>query len=343
MAQSFPLPQILPMRNLTLTKLPIDFSVNSTTLSKLVWKKSSKISPASLTRSKCERRETRLDNFSELRSTWSLNNGQQLITDMVATSNTTTTTTTGGGDLIYISGIKPLSIAQMNPQTGELVEVAMTDSFQSAWRAYYPRIKLIRTPPGDRASVIVHEETANVVYKVDFDALEVEELDKEVLLGAGLVTKAKKAITKYFADQNNVYKIISGTGGSGGICVEYRLGSNQVGLQDFEANLELSLSLEGLEAENEKLKINQITQLNETSLLVAVYNGIKSTNSAELSHMDLKYLIIKHPARYIEFLQENILNISNYLNPYNMVKSNSYTLVWFCSLKNRFFNFKKKF
>lgn len=123
-------------------------------------------------------------------------------------------------EYVYVSGIKPLSVARLNVDTNELVEVDVGDLFKSAWRAYYPRVRLykVREEP---QSVLVYEETGDLLYMIDFDTFTVSSLDKSIIKGSGFINVAKKAINKYFADQNSLFKM---TPISGAMFASYRIG-----------------------------------------------------------------------------------------------------------------------
>lgn len=290
------------MRDLSLTRLDHDVTSRST-LSRLSWKRSHELPSTKIVRSTIDRAESRVDNFSELRSTWQLSKQQQLITDMVATSN--------NADYIYVCGIKPISLSRLNVDTNELIEIDLSDLFQSAWRMYYPRLKLLRLND-EPQSVLLYEETSDVLFKINFDTFEVSTIDKSVLKGSSLINTAKKAINKYFADQNNLFKTVPI---STSMFASYRLGSNLISLLDLAANLDVTLNLD---SDTRKVRISHLTPLSSNEILVTYYDGLKWNNGAEVRPKDLDYFIIRFPASFNSLSDDfgkqiELFNIDEYI------------------------------
>lgn len=265
-----------------LDKIEFDPSRQSS-LSRVTWKKQSlNIDSTKITRTKLDRCEARVDNFSELRSTWHLGSRQEIITDMTAS-----------GEFVYVSGIKPITVTRVHPDTNESIEIDVADLFQSAWRAYYPRLRLVRVPdqPG---CVLLHEETGNHLFKIDFDHLQIYSPERSVIFrGESLIGQAKKAIGKYFADQNSLHKVIQL---NSKLIASYQTGSNQISLHDLLGGVEAELSF-GV-GDDAKMRVSQVAPLSLTSALVSYYDAAKWTKSDDVRPKDLHHLMVVFPESF---------------------------------------------
>lgn len=256
-------------------------------VSRVSWKKLSDVNETKVTRARVDRSEARVDNFSELRSQWHqiAGNQQQIITDMLAS----------GEEFVYVCGIKPIAITRLNTNTNESISIDVSELFQSAWRAYYPRLRLARLPDNP-ASALLYEETGDLLFKIDFDSLQIHTPERSIVhRGAGLMTQAKKAIGKYFADQTSLYRVVPL---NSSILARFQSGSDQIVLNDLTAGLEVAVSLGSERDSDVRVRISQVTPLGADRLLVAFYNGARSTKSDDVGPQDLQYLVLAFPASF---------------------------------------------
>ena len=295
LAQPISLPAILPLQKFNLQSIDSNSLISLMTLE---WKMLSNINEDKIKTFKCEHRETRVNSFSELRSTWYFDNKQQIITDMLATKGSDC-------DLVYTSGIKPISVTQLNTKTDQATQIDLTEYFQSAWRMYFPRIKIfpIKNEPN---KVLLYEETTNHMKMIDFEAKQIfslESLPKEVnSQSKHILNTAKKTFSKYFVDQNQTFKIANLQNDT---YVSFRFNSDSLKFFNLKNNIELNFNL-NTNDEAFKLSITHVTPLSSNSVLIVGYNSNSISNSDTLKPSDLKYFVFVYPN-----FEDESLKISN--------------------------------
>jgi len=97
LAQQIDLPKILPSNDLILRNLKLSSTGSVHSIMNLSWNKLGKIKDAQISSYQCNQHEARVDSFSEMRSSWTLNQNQKLISDFLVVNQNET-------DLCYISG-----------------------------------------------------------------------------------------------------------------------------------------------------------------------------------------------------------------------------------------------
>lgn len=275
LAPPLKLPSILPAQNFILKK--IDLKLNSiASLQSLDWQS---LKEPKVEHFKLDRTEARVDSFTELRSSWSLSEKQKLISDMLVSKN----------DLVYICGVKPLNLIQLNTQTNEAIEIDLTDYFTSAWRTYYPRLKLLPLD-SDSNSILLYEETNNSLFKINFDKLDVSKPDKTLLKGLNLFDSARKTISKYFLDQNQTHKMLNLAKNK---FISWRFNSNQLAFVDLNKNLEINFNLDNFS--EGKLRVNNLVKIKNESLLICAYDSSQVQNVESLKAENFVYFILDYP------------------------------------------------
>ena len=353
LAKLFSLPAILPLHKFSLKQLETRTDSSAFGLISIMdlnWKKLASLNETQMNKFKCDRREARVESFSEMRSTWSLENKQQIITDMLTTKCEQT-----GHDLIYIAGIKPISVIQLDTETNDAKEVNLNSFFSSAWRMYFPRIKLLPVE-NDGNSVLVYEETTNELFKVDLNANEVLKLEKSLRESNShaqhLLNAAKKTFNKYFVDQTLTYKMVylendKSSSMNNLQFVSYRYNSNQLSFVNLKNNTEVNLNLNfenmiddlsDVIPKTFKLSVNHVTQLSSNSILVAAFDSNAVANSDNVKISDLRYFILFYP-NLDESLHSSDLNSLNkqfklYLVDKNILGSSDDLLLHQIQLKN---------
>ncbi len=291
MAKTIQMPGILKMQKIN-TKLleQNESSYSISSVMNLDWSKLGEIErETNINKFKVEKHESRVESFSELRTVWSLSNKQQIITDLLAVKNNQSS------DLIYMTGIKPLSVVQLNTSTNEAVELNLSNFFRFAWKLYFPRVKLFSIE-NNPYQVLLHEENSNELYKIDFGSFSLYKLEKNLNEASSspmhLVNRAKKTINKYFVDQSQSFKMFAN---NNDLFISYKFNTNNLAFDYLKENNEINLNLNNI-LDNMKLGINQVTQLNSNSVLLSGYDQNKIINSDDLSPKDLRYFIIKFPS-----------------------------------------------
>lgn len=281
LAQPANLPAILPLQKFSTDR--VNDGAKLVSLSRLEWKKLSPPSEDKLVTFKCERRETRVNSFSELRSTWTFDNKQQIVTDMLASKG-------AESDFVYISGIKPISVTQLDTKSDQAVQVDLSGYFTSAWRMYFPRIRLLPLR-NESSKVILYEETTNDLHLVDFAAKSVHVLESSPKEGDSMLGTAKKKLSKYFVDQNQTFRSFCVQNDT---IVSFRFNSNSLKFTSLKHKVELNFSLNADDAAF-KLSISHVTPLASNSILVVGYDASKTANSDQLKPSDLKYFVLNYP------------------------------------------------
>ena len=302
LAQPISLPAILPLQKFSLKRIQDDSLIS---LMNLEWKILNNVNDAQIKSFKCERRETRINSFSELRSTWNLtqDNKQQIITDMLTTKGNEC-------DFVYFSGIKPISLTQLNTKTDRATQFDLTEHFQSAWRMYFPRIKILPLK-NEPKKVLLYEETTNHLKMIDFETRQVFSLEskpKEVISQSKhILSTAKKTLSKYFVDQNQTFKILNLQNST---FVSFRFNSNSLKFFNLAQNIELNFNL-NTNDEAFKLSITHVTPLSSNSILIVGYDSNLITNSDTLKPNDLKYFVFNYPNFNDESLMISNQNIQS--------------------------------
>lgn len=291
MAKTIQMPGLLPMQKININLLEQnDMSYSISSIMNLDWSKLGQIEQeTNVNKFKVEKHESRVESFSELRSVWSLSNRQQIITDLLVVKNNQ------NSDLIYMTGIKPLSVVQLNTATNEAIELDLSNFFRFAWKLYFPRVKLLSIEQ-ESNKVLLFEENSNELYKIDFDSFTLYKLEKNLYEASSnalhLVNKAKKTINKYFVDQSQSNKMISN---NNDIFISYKSNTNNLVFDYLKENKSINLNLNNVLG-NLKLGISQVTPLNSNNVLLTGYDQNKILISDDLSPKDLKYFIIKFPS-----------------------------------------------
>jgi hypothetical protein len=323
LAPMIPLPSVFKTHDLKLTKLSTSNGVFSSVFD-LKWEKQAK--PEKIIEFKCDKQESRVELFTELRANWSLEEKQQIITDMIVNKNEQQNT-----DLVFVSGIKPMNVIQIDTQTNKAVEIGIGEYFSTAWRTYFPRLKLFPVNSNNASNeVLLYEETTNGLFKVDFKSGEVYKAGKELRQSASLfdgkiLNSAKKAINKYFVDQNQTFKLVPLDEASGRfIGVKYHTG--QLSIVDVPNGSEVGLSLENLEIGGfkGKLRINHCVYLGSNSVLVVGYDSGTITNSENLRPSNLAYFLIKIPAdltKLVNSASSNLNDLNEHVSVHQLDKS----------------------
>ena len=226
-----------------------------------------------------------------------MNNNQQIITDMLTTNE-------NQKDIIYISGIKPISIVKTYPESNLSQEINLMDYYPQAWRTYYPRLKIL--PSHQDEQVILYEEAINEYLKIDFKTKTVSKLEKELIIDNSKITsqlmnQAKRTLNKFYSDANQTLKTINlnTNNHTKPIYLNYKTNGSQISFMNFNNNKEINLDLSSLIVSNDgnfKLGISQISQLSEDSVLITGFNNTMIQNFDKLSVEDLNYFILKYPA-----------------------------------------------
>lgn len=303
-------PVVLPTVHKSHTIKPIHLETNSlvSSISDINWKP---LSTAQVNKFKSDRKENRLNLFSELRTNWSLSDKQQIFSDLAVSKgkayknlrlifNSYFAQGENGKDTVYIAGIKPMSIVKLDPETSECIEISLTDYFSGAWRSYFPRIK-IHSVSSERDTVLVHEETSDTLVKIDFANQSAHQLERSVKWSSSLlnnnmiVNSARRAIGRYFVDQDQTHKLIP-VNQNRSVFLSVRNSTGQLSLLDVASRQELTFNLESvLSDKGVKLKIFHVTHLGHDSVLIAGYDSNKVLNSDKLKLDDLVYLNLRLP------------------------------------------------
>ena len=335
LAQPMHLPAVLPLQKLNLIPILTDNQASEFGLASLMnlnWKHLDDIKQQKIKSFKCEHRETRVDSFSELRSTWCFDNKQQIITDMVAVKGVDEKNS--ALDLVYTSGIKPISVTQLNTKTDQAVEMDLSEYFSSAWRMYFPRIKLLPVK-NEPNKCLVYEETTSDLHLIDFEARNIFQLEtspREVNSQTKhILNAAKKTFSKYFVDQNQTFKMLHLDGDT---FVSYRFNSNQLKFLNFKHNIEFNFnlnfenSLKNFAGTNisqaYKLGISHVTPLSSSTLLVMGFDANTTSNSEQLKPSDLKYFVLSFPNFEDESLmvsEKNIKSLNELFKLYSVDKN----------------------
>ncbi len=333
LAPMVPLPAVFKTHELKLNSVDTSSGV-FTSVFDLKWDIQSK--PEKIAEFKCDKQESRVDLFTELRANWFLEDKQRIITDMVVSKGE------NNNDMIFISGIKPMSVIQLNTENSKAVEIEIGSYFPTAWRTYYPRIKLFTINKSNESSneVLLFEETTNTLLKIDFKNGDVFKVGKELKSSSSffegkLVNSAKKAINKYFVDQNTTFKLVPLDETAGKfIAIKYHTG--QMSILDIGSASEINLSVDNLRIEDlkGKLRINQIVNLGLSSILVAGYDSGSVTSSENLKPKDLIYFVMNFPHNLTQ-LVNNSCNLND-LNKHVLI--NQFDREFFDSQNDYFLN-----
>ncbi len=217
-------------------------------------------------------------------------------------------------DLIYTSGIKPLSVMQTDPHTCKSFEVDMTEYFPQAWRTYYPRLKLFRTDDHHQQAVILYEEATNEFFKIDFKAKQVFQLAKSIRhdnakLTEVLMKKAKKTLNRFYSDSNHMFKTTNLLSPKSELLLSFQTNKSLISFLSISSGLEVNLNLNGIRSADSDLKIgiNQVTQLSQNSVLISAFNLSKSAIIEDLSANDLEYFILEYPTDWESLAAKNEL------------------------------------
>ena len=97
LAQQIEMPKILPSNDLTLRDLKLSSTGSVHSIMSLTWNKLGNINDAQISSYQCNQQGARVDSFTEMRNSWTLNQNQKLISDFLVLNNNET-------DLCYISG-----------------------------------------------------------------------------------------------------------------------------------------------------------------------------------------------------------------------------------------------
>jgi len=312
LAEQINLPKLMPLKDIFLKNMKLNSAGSVHSIMKLTWNKIGEITDSQVNSYNFEKHSARVDSFSEIRNSWKLNNNQQITNDMLVKQDKET-------DLIYISGIKPLSVLQFNTKTNEAVDLNLNEHFYSAWRTYYPRTKLFST--NDTQSVLLFEKTTNDIYKIDFTTKEIFKLDKNLQEANSsaqhYIKTVKKSINKFFIDQNQTYEMIAleGNNESNFQFMSYKCDSNQLSLIDLNKNVEFNIDL-NLDSDY-KLRVSHLTQLAPNLVLITGYNSnlLKNDND-KLEPRDLNFFILNY--------SDSEISIESAKNKFNLdlIKSN---------------------
>jgi MoxR-like ATPase len=323
------LPEIVKSKKISIERIKPDSNQNfSASLFNLEWQAEKSSSPKR-NEIKVEKQEQRVDSFSELKTSWFFSNKKQnIITDMAVS----TSASNNNEDLVYFSTIKPITVSQFNTETNKCVDFDMSEFFTGAWRSYFPRIKLYVLDKNEPDSVLIHEETSNSLFKIAFSTGQVFKLSKSLAQTTGslnsgkIFESAKKAINRYFVDQNHASKILPLNSASA-CFLAFQSNTDQISLLDFVHNIELNLSLDNLHFKNlSKIRINNAAYLGEGNLILSVYDASKMQNIESLSTSDLNYLLLKIPQtnnldNIIKQSDLNAIDLNEWFSVYQLAKS----------------------
>ena len=101
LAQQIDLPKLLPLNDLILKDVKLSSTGSVHSIMNLTWNKLGTINEAQVSSYKCNQKGARVDSFTEMRNSWTLNNNQKLISDFLVVNENET-------DLCYISGINSI-------------------------------------------------------------------------------------------------------------------------------------------------------------------------------------------------------------------------------------------
>ena len=309
LAPSVSLPPIIKSHSLSLKRIELPKGVFSSVYD-IKW--TAQPRPNHFEEFKCDKQESRVNLFSELRSNWSLNEKQQIITDMLVTKSSQ------NSDIVFISGIKPMNVIQLNTETNKCVTIGLDDYFSTAWQTYFPRVKIF---PIDRSnknvsnSILLHEETMDTLLKIDFVTGDIFKFDrglKQTSSPFNLAKKVKKAMNRYFVDQNQTFKMIS-IDQEGEIFLTLKYNSSHLAFVDVKSGLQLDLNLESLNLDqtsnNPKLRVNHATYLGFNSILLAVFDSSAVMNSENLRPKDLAHLVVHFPSNLGRAIFDSATNL----------------------------------
>lgn len=296
LAQQVQMPKVLPIKsNLALKKIDLDGSA-ITSSHRLEWESFGTFQESKVSKYNLEQKASRIQAFSELSKAWSLNNNQQIITDMLVVRE-------NDSDIVYVSGIKPMSILRTNPSTNDSVEIDLFDYFPQAWRSYYPRLVLL--PSEKDKNVMLYEEATNEFFKVDFETHDISKMGRNLIyensnLADQIVKKAKRTFNRFYTDSKHSYKTVSLTDPENELTIylNYVTSKGDISLMNVNKNLEINLSLQSILMKDNphfKLGISQISQFSENSVLVAGFNLNDVTILENLSAKDLVYFTLTYP------------------------------------------------
>ncbi len=247
-----------------------------------------------------------------LSKAWSLNNGQQILTDMLVVESNNR-----DKDFIYTSGIKPLSVMQSDPDSNKSLEVDVTEFFPQAWRTYYPRLKLFKTDEQHKQEVVLYEEATNEFFKIDFKEKHVFKLTKSIKydnanLTEFLMKKAKKTLNKFYSDSNYVFKTVNLKSSKSDYLLSFQTNKSFISFMNLNCGLEVNLNLNGIKNSDSKIGINQVTQLSHNSVLISAFNISRTTIVEDLSAKDLEYFIIEYPTDIEQLTDKNVILHENF-------------------------------
>ncbi|RNA15401.1 von Willebrand factor A domain-containing 8 [Brachionus plicatilis] len=157
----------------------------------------------------CEHVEKRADYFSELRSTWSLGAKQKLISDLMVKDKRA-----------YVTGVKPLSVVEIDLESSKAKEILVGGYFKGAWRSFYPNFKILNVD----SKIILYEESTNQAIQLDFESLTGKKLE---FSGGFLGPK----ISKYFQTQSSQNRLVHF---NDKILVQYKSGSSDFTVLNFD-------------------------------------------------------------------------------------------------------------
>lgn len=308
LAEQINLPKLMPLKDIVLKNLKFNSTGSVHSIMKLAWNKIGEINDTNINYLNFDKHSARVDSFSEIRNNWKLRSNQQIINDMLVKKDDTDET-----DLIYISGIKPLSILQFNTKTSKAVELNLSEHFYSAWRTYYPRTKLFST--NNSQSILLFEKVTNDIYKIDFTAKEMFKLERSLQEANSsaqhYIKSVKKSINKFFIDQNQTYEMLSLEGNNENDLqfMAYRCDSNQLSLIDLNKNVEFNIDL-NFEPDF-KFRVSHLTQLAPNYILITGYNSNSLKNDNDiLEPRDLNFFILNY--------SESEINIESAKNKFNL-------------------------
>ena len=289
LAQPIGLPGVFALKNnLNLKEIPLNSS-SITSIVGLHYERLKNLDESHVKVFESEETGSRIQAFSELYRSWTLNSGQQITSDMLVTNES-------GVDMIHVSGVKPMSVLKMNTKTNQSIELNLTDYFPLAWRAYYPRMKLLPTATG----VLVYEEATNELLRVDFDSKQVHKLEKKMLhenlnISQQLIKKAKKHLNRFYSDSNNAFRMtrLEGVDKTNSILLNYQTNTSQFSLLNLGKDIELNFNLEM--GPDYKLGINQMIQLSHDSILIAGFNANQLKSYESLTPQELNYYLFNFP------------------------------------------------
>ena len=209
----------------------------------------------------CEHVEKRADSFSELKSIWSLGSRQKLISDFIVIDKKA-----------YITGLKPLSVVEIDLESNKAKEILVSNYFNGAWRSFYPNLKISNF----NSTAILYEESTNQAIQLDFDNL----LGKKIEFSKNFLGQK---ISKYFQTQTDQNRLISF---NNKVFIQYKTGSSDFTVMNFDTLKDKRFVI------NSKLRLNNLTKINERYLLTSYYDPSDINNSGMVKNENLVYYLI---------------------------------------------------